>query len=526
MQIKSERNDYIIDFSIFFDSVLISIDDENCLNCKFFSLEIDIEPSLAHNIDYIENSNVDEFMNNYDFYLNENESNTRFQTKWFQISELPLKTTFDIFYSDHHQSIRECTINQSVKCSSILPSWMIDIYTNFYNNLNTSRSFNDFLLSVIQLRITILGFSRSNHFEISQIGECLIKLNEDQLLSSKNFLFINKIHESSFVLNINDSQIDNFTIGVLKCFFEYIPTISEISSNPNKNYSYETSSIFECRFSRANLPSGNKNPKHSNITIKEHIMDNCDFIPLQWEYLDDNGKVRGPYNSIIIMSWVIKGYFSNTSKLRLFSAGNSSSDNETHSKTFTEFRSLSEHIELIKSDVSRLFPNSEKNLQYKLSQTNSSYRLEDKSYQGNSTYSSKTQYGANKLTDKHYIDSTKNGRKAFFMKEIEEIESIKEQLMKIETEFHNKIKKKPSECKDETENIFCTNPVDKNLSKRDQVIEFATRNVFRQRNNFTFKRWCAEFGSDLVSEACAIRIQRTFRKYKRRKNNTYISNVS
>ncbi|KAH8742035.1 protein with gyf domain [Cryptosporidium ryanae] len=525
MQILSKgRNDYIIDFSIFIDSICVSIDDENCLNCKFFSLEINIEPSLSFNFDYIDNCNFDEFISNYKLYLDDNKSNTKFQTNWFKVKERPLKTTFDVFFDDQHGSIRECIINQNIKGSSILPTWMIDIYTYFYKSLNTLEKFNDFLLSVIQFRITILGYNRSNNIEIFQIGECLTKLDNDQLLSNKNFLFINKICDNSFFININDVNTDNFTIGILKFFFEYIPTISEIKSSPCKkeNYSENTNYTFKYRFSEGFSLFGNRNLKYSRISCEKRCdLDYSDFIPLQWEYLDDNGKIRGPYNSITIMSWLIKGYFCDDSKLRLFHVGSNTSDSEFQSAMYREFKPLSEYIELIKSDVSRLFPDSGRGLQYCSSQKINPDNFEKDSYQRSNTIFNKIHNSDRNSVDKYYNYSTKSNNKLFFTKNIEEINLIKKQLRKIEIEFQSKMKKKLPENRLEIDNICNTNHDNKNLSKRDQVIESATRNVFRQKNNCAFKRWCVEFGPELVSDACAIRIQRAFREYKKKKTNLH-----
>ncbi|KAH8583792.1 protein with gyf domain [Cryptosporidium sp. chipmunk genotype I] len=501
LRLTNDKNEYNIELSIFLGSINVTINDDNQINCRFFSLVVDIEPSFN-----LENSlkeiNAQE-QNIFDYNDSDIDGceKTQFRTSWYVTTDTPLHAAYGVFSSEISGVIKECNINQDVSLNLKLPTWVSNMAKQFYN-VYDQIGFENFLLTVLQLRITIWAASNSTieSAEIFEVGEVVIKVSENHLLSKNSFYFIHRIPDhDAFTIKKCTRKDEECTIGILKCFFNSRPVII-------KNINQDLKDICESNAILYDFPKENSVLIQKLRISKENVLEQLhDFVPLKWEYLDDNNVIRGPYNSIVMISWIVKGYFRENSQLRLFDFGQGSLCESSTPMNFKKFQPLSNYLSLIKSDVSRIFRFSSEN------GVNRDLAVREPNDE-------KTNLHSEEMTNRSFSreKNTKFIKKSYEGKRIEienAVKILKIQFSHIEKEFQNKFRRKVQDKK--TDNRFSSEARDIN---RDEFIEFAIKNVFRQKNNVLFKKWCAEYGPELVLEACAIRIQTAFRKYIRKKH--------
>ncbi|KAK9173555.1 GYF domain containing protein [Cryptosporidium meleagridis] len=500
LRLSNSKNTHQIELSIYLESISVTISDDNQMNCRFFSLTVDIEPSfnLENNLQEI-NAQAQNIFDYNDSEIDDYEK-TQFHTSWYETTDAPLHAAHGIFSSEINGIIKECNINQEIYLNLKLPIWILNMAKQFYNAFNQT-GFENFLLTVLQLRFTIWATNNSTieSAEIFEIGETIIKVSEDHILSKNSFCFIHRIPEyDALAIKEYSGNDKECTIGILKCFFNSRPVIIK---NINHNL------IDTCKnnatprdFSKEDFESIRK----LQISKENALMQLNDIVPLKWEYLDDNNIIRGPYNSIFMMSWIVKGYFGENSKLRLFDFGQECKIETTTPNSLQKFQPLSNYLSLIKSDVSRIFRCSPNYV------INSDLIVKEPNNENMSLHTMEMTNKSSAQRENARFVYTSNESKRI---EIENaVNMLKTQFSHIEKEFQNKFRGKVQNKS--IDNNFSSEAI--NISK-DEFIKFATKNVFRQKNNVLFKKWCAEYGPELVLEACAIRIQTAFRKYIKRR---------
>ncbi|CUV05136.1 unnamed protein product [Cryptosporidium hominis] len=500
LRLSNGTNTHHIELSIYLGSISVTISDDNQINCRFFSLTVDIEPSfnLENSLQEI-NTQTQNIFDYNDSEIDDCEK-TQFRTSWYEITDAPLHAAYGIFSSEINGIIKECNINQDICLNLKLPIWVSSMAKQFYNAYN-QIGFENFLLTVLQLRITIWATKNSTieSAEIFEVGEAIIKVSEDHILSKNSFYFIHRIPEhDAFAIKEYSGNDKECTIGILKCFFNSRPVII-------KNINHNLIDICKnnakpCDFSKKNFELIQKlRISQENILMQLH-----DIVPLKWEYLDDNNVIRGPYNSIVMMSWIVKGYFGENSKLRLFDFGQECIIESTTPRCLQKFQPLSNYLSLIKSDVSRIFRCSSNDL------INSGLIVKEPNNENMNLHTVEMiNESSAREENVRFIQKSQESKRI----EIENaVNMLKTQFSHIEKEFQNKFRRKVQNKS--VDNNFSSEAT--NISK-DEFIKFATKNVFRQKNNALFKKWCAEYGPELVLEACAIRIQTAFRKYIKRR---------
>ncbi|OII74212.1 uncharacterized protein cubi_01056 [Cryptosporidium ubiquitum] len=497
-KLSRDQNIYYIELSIYLGSIKVTISDDNRIDCRFFSLAFDIEPSFT-----LENS-LQEFSKQTQHIFDDNDSDTdefektQFLTNWYTITDTPIQTTYDIFSTEINGIIKECAINQDICFNLKLPVWVSNMAKQFYNLYN-KIGFENFLLTVLQLRITIWATNNTaiESTEMFEVGEVVIKVSENHLLSKNSFYFIHRIPDHDvFAIKEYRKKGEECTIGILRIFFNSKPLIMKnINQNIKVKDVYKKGILSYDASKKSTVQKLEINQK--NIQEQLH-----DFVPLQWEYLDDNNVIRGPYNSIVMMSWIIKGYFAENNLLRLFEIDQECANKSVITRKFEKFKSLKHYFSLIKSDVSRIFRYSPDN------ELNKELIVRKSINENISLHNTET-------INKPILQKLNtNFTSISYEKKRIEIENavnmLKTQFSNIDKEFQNKRKVKDKKKDNDSSKIV-------NKSS-DEFIEFATKNVFRQKNNILFKRWSVEYGPELVLEACAIRIQTAYRKYIRKKH--------
>ncbi|KAL7065972.1 GYF domain-containing protein [Cryptosporidium serpentis] len=391
----------IIDIEFIIKSIAICIKEETSKIKSQFLVEINIEPgffneNLYSNIDFNSEDTKELFEESYIDSNDDNKSNIQFKTDWFDSLEKPTFESLDLFYSDTSGNIKECAMNCKMKCSIILPQWITKTAKLIYSKLENKEDFNEFLLSNLRMVITV--WYNNKEKEISsisakEIGYCNICLSDPLMLSPNAFYFLTSTQDedNSLYLDENLTSINNkYTNGIIRGMLTYYPRIihnNKKFNNAEEKYFMNISNndqlkINYMRNNKQNIISTSK--KHrikeklkgsikelmednlsynmnstSNIYAEDYSMHHC--IPLMWEYIDDDGNIQGPYNSIVIMSWVIKDYFEEDRLFRL--CVNVRKDNPHISqipfesiKCENNWAKLSEYIEIIKADVIRMFP--------------------------------------------------------------------------------------------------------------------------------------------------------------------------
>lgn len=506
LKLLNDKNVYSLELSLYLESINVTVSD-NHASYRFFSLAIDTEPFFTSGDDIqVDRQELNTFDGN-DSEIDEHEV-TQFRTEWYRVIDTPLPTTYSVFSSEIDGIIKECKISQDISFNIKLPIWISNMARQFYNT-HDQIGFEDFLLSVLRLRITIWATKDTNveSTEIYEVGEVVIKISENHLLSKNSFHFIHRIPDHDVIAIKEYKNYEEYTIGILRCFFNFKPLIIKNVKNLKDRNKFKRDEA------NTNCSLFNHVEKNTDLIpelqINKDKIDEIfhDFVPLQWEYLDDNNIIRGPYNSIVMMSWIIKGYFRQDSKLRLFEFSEECVNESITPRKYKNFNYLNQHLSLIKSDVFRIFQNSVVIGLNK--ETLIKGEMSDNYIMDSSEISGKLV----NIEANINLTPTPHLNKRF---EIENaVNMLKTKFTNIEKEFQNKFKRKAEENSKEVNSGFSSEGI---YINKDEFIEFATKNVFKQKDNILFKKWCAEFGPDLVLEACAIRIQTAFRKYIRKKH--------
>ncbi|KAJ1607378.1 gyf domain-containing protein [Cryptosporidium canis] len=505
LELSNDQNLYFLELSIHLGSINVTIDNEYHEKYNFFSLTFDIEPSFISNDSLHVNEQELSIYDSGDSDIDECET-TQFRTEWYMVMNTPLPATYGIFSSEIHGVVKECMINKDTSINLKLPVWISNMARQFYNT-HKEMSFENFLLTILRLRITVWATESAEMgpFNMYEVGEVIINISDCYVLSKNSFHFIHRIPDHDAIIIRDYKKDDEYTIGILRCCFNFRPIVAK---NIDGNFEFISESLSNEASTHNLFPINVK--KNTDLIQHAHVNkcreEKChEFVPLQWEYLDDSNIVRGPYNSIVMMSWIIKGYFNENSKLRLFEFDKETIQKKVTQRKHRNFNHLSNYLSLIKSDVARIFQNTTSNGLNKVV----SSRLDGNRHLNiDCADMAKTLY--NKENSVNFTQLSHLNKRF----EIENaVSMLKAKFSDIEKDFQNKFKKKNHICKQMSNYSFTEGS---NKSK-GEFIESATKNVFKQRNNILFKKWCAEYGPELVLEACAIRIQTAFRRYIRKK---------
>lgn len=507
LKLSNDKDVYYLELSLYLGSINVTVSDDTHASYRFFSLTIDIEPIFTSGsnieVDRQELNSIDD----NDSDIDECEI-TQFRTEWYGVMDTPLPATYNIFSSEINGIIKECKISQDISFNLKLPIWVSNMARQFYNT-HDQIGFENFLLTVLQLRITIWATNdtAAEYTEMYEVGEVVIKISENHLLSKNSFHFIHRIPDHDvIVIKEYKRKDEECTIGIMRCFFNSKPLVVKNIKNL-KNKFHEDNVI------NTNYPLSIHVKKSPDSVSELQVNKDCktdeifhDFVLLQWEYLDDNNIIRGPYNSIVMMSWIIKGYFRENSKLRLFEFAEETTNEGITPRKYKNFEYLNQQLSLIKSDVFRIFQNS--------TAIGLNKEVLNKDHRNDNIISDSLNMDDKLVNQDVNMSSmpTSHLNKRFEFENA--VSMLKTKFTSIEKEFQNKFKRKAEENSKDVNGGSSPDVINKS---KDEFIEFATKNVFKQKDNILFKKWCAEFGPGLVLEACAIRIQTAFRKYIRKK---------
>ncbi|KAF7458618.1 GYF domain-containing protein [Cryptosporidium felis] len=499
----TEKTNYKIELSISIGSIKVAVKDEASRNCRYFSFIIDIEPTFNSVINSRQITGFKPEQINETDSDSDNDEKTQFRSEWYKVHDELTRSTFEIFSNENNGNIKECLINKKITLDFRLPRWIPKMAKEFYEFSDRSKDFEQFLISTLQIRITILAKNNEcvDTFEILEIGETVIGLSENQILSKHSFFFIHCIPDhDALVINEGTLYEDEHTIGIIRCFFNYVPIINKSSHEGLICNELKKEQIYD-----------EKSSSNESIPLQlDEINNNFhEFVPLQWEYLDDENIIRGPFNSVVMMSWIIKGYFGKNSKLRLL---NLSENN--YLSNYVNFEYLPQYLPLIKSDILRMFLVSKGSSHPRtvLPSDSSDNLLEIPRFYSGGENNPKIKNNSQLIKKDSLFSKPRNKI------EIEDaINLLKTQFSRIDKEFKERLSNKSKDKETDKQDFD-----DLKLVK-GELIKYTTRNMFRRENNFLFKKWCAEYGTDLVLEACAIRIQTTYRKYMAKKKSAIIN---
>ncbi|EEA07231.1 GYF domain-containing protein [Cryptosporidium muris RN66] len=590
----------IIDVEFIIKSIAICIKEETSKIKSQFLVEINIEPgffneNLYSNINFNSEDAKELFEESYIDSNDDNKSNIQFKTDWFDSLEKPTFESLDLFYSDVSGNIKECAMNFKMKCSIILPQWITKTAKAIYSKLEKKEDFNEFLLSNLRMVITV--WYNNKEKEISsisakEIGYCSICLSDPLMLSPNAFYFLTSTQDDNFLyLDQNLMSInDKCTNGIIRGMLTYYPRIIHNNRKFNNtkekyfmNIPNNQSKINNMRSDKQNIISTSKKHKikeklkrsinelmkdnlsynmnsTSNIYTEDYSIYHC--IPLMWEYIDDDGNIQGPYNSIVIMSWIIKDYFEEDRLFRLCVNTHEDHPYTSHIsfesiKYENNWAKLSEYIDIIKADVIRMFP-----IPNKYASISMKNNFEEKNLYKENNNISEEQIKSdiqirykNKIinddlkpslnhfqknekdtinTNFNFLDSNDELYSKFHLKRntpefIEAIKLLKNKIERITSESFKQFKDNHNKefvsdntgnfVKEQDINIFSNINLNRvNLNKVDDpIIEDIEKSIFDRSNNEVIKQWCVKYGSRMVIEACVIRIQSAYRNYLRKK---------